>query len=613
MKPSSLLCLACILAACRIHAQVNVPARISLNPAVSPPQVKLSWPSIPGKTYEVWTTAALGEAGMTTNQPPLKARSTITELTRLAELPQTFYRIREQAVPPGNTGAITATTVAELEKMLGLTFTPAQRTQLAGYLTDQRATFEAMRKTRLLNSDPPSLVFNPIPAGFVLETTQHPISWSAPRNTAVPSNRRELAFYSVRDLGELIRTRQITSTELTQLFLERLKRYDSQLHCVINLTAELALEQAARADEELAAGKYRGPLHGIPYGIKDLFSARKYPTTWGAAPFKDQVIDEDATVVKRLELAGAVLIAKLSTGELAVNDVWFGGMTRNPWNPTQGSSGSSAGPASATAAGLVAFSIGSETLGSIVSPATVCRVTGLRPTFGRVSRAGAMTLSWSMDKVGPICRTVEDCALVLEAIRGADGIDQAVINAPFNYEPKMEVTKLRVGYRSGFVSTTTVNRLAGIVGQPQLSKVVFPTTPVQALPILSAESAAVFDELTRFGGDAFLQSGWPTTFRNGRTIPAVEYLQANRHRHRLIQGMAEVMKSVDVFVTSEADFATLEITNLTGQPCVVIPHGGSTSLSFIGKLFDEATVLALAKAYQDATAFHTNRPPAFVN
>jgi len=516
--------------------------------------------------------------------------------------------------------SVTTATIAEAEKILGLTFTSAQRSQMVQLLNNtaywgNRMAFESMRTHLLSNSDPPALVFNPVPFRFEFESMQVPISWSSPTHTTRPANVADLAFYSVRDLGELIRTGQLTSLELTTLCLDRLKRYDSSLFCVVTLTEDLALSQAARADAELADGMYRGPLHGIPYGIKDLFATKTYPTTWGAAPYKDQVIDEDAFVVQKLEQAGAVLVAKLACGALAQGDVWFGGRTRNPWNISQGSSGSSAGPASATAAGLVPFAIGTETLGSIIAPCRRCRVTGLRPSFGRVSRTGAMTLSWSMDKIGPICRTVEDCAIVFEAIRGPDGVDEAVLDIPFNYEPDRDLSDLRVGYRPG-VSSAIRNQLAAIVGESQLVSLSLPYYPYSAMTmIVDAEAAAVFDELTRSGDDALLTAqgkwDWPNLLRTARTIPAVEYIQADRLRRRLIQDVAALMNTVDVWVASD-EWATLCITNLTGQPCVVIPHGGGNSLSFIGGLYDEATILALAKAYQDRTAYHTGKPPLFV-
>ena len=592
-----------------LSAQPFLP--VAVEPAAN--QLRLTWPTIPGVYYDVYTSDQVDGLRASTNSRPVRAHTTIGSLTDPTDdtnAPIRFYGVKQHAAS-SSAAAITSTTAVEMQKVLGFTF--SNSSQLPSALRDNLASYQEMRKTRLLNSDSPALIFDPVPIGFTLETEQKPIHWSSPKIIAMPTNRAELAFYSVSDLGELIRTRQISSTELTQFYLERLKRYDRVLHCVITLTEEVALQQAAHADQEIAAGKYRGPLHGLPYGLKDLFSVRGYRTTWGAAPFKDQVIDADAAVAKKLEAAGAVLVAKLSTGELAVNDVWFGGQTRNPWSTGNGSSGSSAGPASATSAGLVAFAIGTETYGSIWSPCTVCRVTGLRSTFGRVSRTGAMTLSWSMDKIGPICRTVEDCAIVFDAIRGGDGLDQAVIEAPFNYDPAQDLRKLRIGYRSGDLNTTALNEFARIVDRSQLIRVTLPTTPVHAWTIISAEAAAAFDELTRFGADAFLvENVWPDAFRGGQTIPAVQYLQANRHRQKLVQQMAELMKTVDVLVGYDNDGVALEQTNLTGQPCAIVPHGGGTSISIIGKPFDEGTILALAKTFQDATPYHTNHPPAFL-
>lgn len=599
-------------------AQEAIPSNILVRRVNMTNETILSWAAIPGRTYVVRTRDGMDAPWLTTGLPSVKAQSTRASSNSdivTPGVPVRFFQIQAQAVPTGNTNPITSTTVAELETALGLTFTPAQRSQMLNALSSSRATYETMRKIRLLNSDSPALVFDPLPDGFRLETTQNPIMWTRPKRTTVPVNRAELAFYTVRDLGELIRSRQVTATELTELYLARLKAHDGILHCVITFTEELALNQAARADREIAEGKYRGPLHGIPYGIKDLFSARGYRTTWGAAPFKDQVIDEDATVVRKLEAAGAVLIAKLSTGELANGDGWFGGQTKNPWNVSQGSSGSSAGPAAAASAGLVAFSIGTETWGSIASPCTVCRITGLRTTFGRISRSGAMSLNWSMDKIGPICRDVEDCAIILDAIRGPDGIDRAAADLPFNYAPNQDLKRLRVGYRQGNLSSAVLNLLSDIVGPENLVSVTLPATPVNPLLILRVEAATAFDELTRFGGDSLLQTGWPQLFRVGRAIPAVEYLQADRLRKKLIQDMAELMREIDVYVGTQNEIVGGEangISNLTGQPCVFIPHGGETSLGFIGRPFDEATILALAKAYQDGTPYHTNHPPAFI-
>jgi Asp-tRNA(Asn)/Glu-tRNA(Gln) amidotransferase A subunit family amidase len=523
--------------------------------------------------------------------------------------------------------------IAASEKLFDLNFTTAERESLFAELTDHLEANQTLHTRSIGNSVPPSLVFNPLPVGFTPQTQEHALRLAPPQPLEVSENAdaaalEKLAYASVRDLGELVRTRRITSLQLTQMYLERLKKHGPQLEAVISLTEELALEQARRADSEIAAGNYRGPLHGIPYAAKDLLAVPGYKTTWGAAPFKDQVLDETATVVRKLTEAGAVLVAKTTLGALAWGDVWFGGKTRNPWNVEQGSSGSSAGSASCTSAGLVAFSIGTETLGSIVSPATRCGVTGLRPTFGRVSRAGAMALSWSMDKIGPICRTVEDCALVLDAIRGSDGLDPSVIDANFAYDATVDWQTLRIGYlKSAFDSdypnaatdAATLDKLRELGAQ--LVEFELPQYPLGAMVLtLSVEAAAAFDELTRSNADDELvrqiRNAWPNVFRAARYVPAVEYLQANRLRTQLIQDMHEAMQAVDVYLSPAFGGGNLLLTNLTGHPCVVLPNGfkedGSpVSITFMGGLFDEAAVLAVAKAYQDATDFHTRQPPLF--
>ena len=523
---------------------------------------------------------------------------------------------------------ITREMVAVAEQMIGLNFTEAKRDSMLGDLKENLDNFEKVRAITLNNSVPPALLFNPVPAEKKFDTKQLPQVWSRPAKIAVPANLEALAYAPVNELAELIRTRKITSTQLTKMYLDRLKKYGPKLECVVTLTEELALQQAQAADAEIAAGKYRGPLHGIPYGAKDLLAKRGYKTTWGSVPYKEQMIDADATVIQKLEAAGAVLVAKLTMGELAWGDVWFGGKTRNPWNLEQGSSGSSAGSASATAAGLVAFAIGTETWGSIVSPSTRCGVTGLRPTFGRVSRAGAMALSWSMDKIGPICRTVEDCALVFNAIIGADGIDQTIVDLPFNYNANVKLSSLRIGYyESAFEKDTTFKtqndavlaklRAAGA----NLIPIELPDYPINDLSfILSAEAAAAFDELTRSGKDDLLvrqiKNAWPNAFRAARFIPAVEYIQANRVRYLVIQAMEKLMSTVDVYVTPSFGGTNLLLTNLTGHPCVVAPNGfdkkgNPISITFVGQLYNEAATLAVAKIFQDATNFHTKHPPLF--
>jgi Asp-tRNA(Asn)/Glu-tRNA(Gln) amidotransferase A subunit family amidase len=516
--------------------------------------------------------------------------------------------------------------ITAAEKIIGLDFSPAERDSMLQDLIDNLGSYLKIRDIEIANAVPPALQFNPVPFGMKLETKRCKFVASPARKLQVPANLEELAFWPVRDLAELIRTRRITSTALTEMYIGRLKEYGAKLECVITLTEERALDQARRVDEEIARGKYRGFLHGIPYGAKDLFAVKGYKTTWGAAPYRDQMIDEDAAVIKKLEEAGAILVAKLTLGALAWGDVWFGGTTRNPWNPEQGSSGSSAGPASATAAGLVAFSIGTETWGSIVSPSTRCGTTGLRPTYGRVSRTGAMALSWSMDKIGPICRTVEDCAIVFNAIQGPDGVDQTLLDAPFNYRPNVDLKKLRIGYVKKLFEEDYPNKAVDAVTLAKLRElgadlipIELPAYPVDALAfILSAEAAAAFDELTRSGRDDLMtrqvRDAWPNVFRASRFIPAVEYLQANRLRYRIIQDMQKL--DVDVYVAPSFGGDNLLLTNLTGHPCVVLPNGfdekGSpVSISFIGRLFGEATLLEVAKAYQDATDFHEKHPPLF--
>lgn len=522
-------------------------------------------------------------------------------------------------------GIVTTKDIQSAEKIAGLRFTAKERRMMLDRVRRNRSSYEELRGIDLPNQVAPSLLFSPMVPGVEANGIPQPFLYTEGPEVRRPENLEDLAFHPVTALAGFIKTRQVTSEELTRLYLKRLKKYGPRLHCVITLTEDMALEQARRADEEIASGFYRGPLHGIPWGAKDLLATRGIKTTWGAAPYKDQVIAEDAAVVKRLEEAGAVLVAKLSMGALAMGDVWFGGQTRNPWEPEQGSSGSSAGSAAATAAGLVGFSIGTETYGSIVSPSTRCGVIGLRPTFGRVSRHGAMALSWSMDKIGPICRSVEDCALVFQAIQGPDGKDLAVMDIPFNWNPTSDLKAIRVGFlKNAFDrdSKTKKNDQAVLevlhsLGM-ELIPLKLPDFPVRALSfILSAEAAAAFDELTRSNLDNLLvrqnKGAWPNTFRQARLIPAVEYIQANRARSVLMQRMAEVMKGIDVYVAPSLGGNNLLLTNLTGHPCVVVPNGFDekghpTSISFVGNLFEEAKALRVAKAYQDATDFHLRRP-----
>lgn len=547
---------------------------------------------------------------------------------RVASLLLAALLARPQSFSQAPDTLITKEAVANAERLIGIPFTDAERDSMLEGLRVQAGQFIRIRSIDLPNSIPPAVQFNPIPLGYTKPAGKRSVELSAPKLPQVPTNLEELAFSSVGELAALVKSRKVTSRQLTEMYLSRLKKHGPTLLCVVTVTESLALSQADRADREIAGGRYRGPLHGIPYGAKDLLATRGVPTTWGSVPYKDQVIADDATVVRKLEEAGAVLVAKLTLGELAWGDVWFGGKTRNPWNIEQGSSGSSAGSAAATAAGLVAFAIGTETYGSIVSPSTRCGTTGLRPTYGLVSRAGAMALSWSMDKIGPICRSVEDCAIVVDAIDGADGIDQAVIDVPFRYGPLKDFRAIRVGYLKADFDSATSNRSADSTSLALLRSLGANLIPVQlpAYPvgdldiILSAEAAAAFDELTRSGRDDLMvrqiKDAWPNVFRHSRFIPAVEYIQANRVRYKLIQEMAGLMNGVDILVAPSLEGGALLTTNLTGHPCVVLPNGMTekgtpTSITFLGRLYDEGRLLAFAKRYQDATGFHLRRPPSF--
>lgn len=510
--------------------------------------------------------------------------------------------------------AVTEEMVKQAEWVSGIKLTDDARKAVVSAVTRLVRNFEALRKVPLPNSVPMALAFVPDPE----PTHSNGRGSVEPSTNAVPKRPptdEELAFLPVTSLAALLRTRQVTSTELTKLYLERLKKYDPALKCVVTLTEELALKQADRADREIAAGRYRGPLHGVPWGAKDLIAYPGYKTTWGATPFKDQTLDVTATVARKLDAAGAVLVAKLTLGALAQGDQWFGGRTRNPWDVRQGSSGSSAGSASAVAAGLVGFAIGSETLGSIVSPSTRCGTSGLRPTFGRVSRAGCMTLCWSLDKLGPLCRSVEDCALVFGAIHGADALDNAVVDRPFAWPCKRDLGAIKVGYVEGRVEAKDrpdlkVLREVGV----QLVPIKLPTANVSEAitTILDAEAAAAFDDLTRKGVTEGLNT-WPRTFRAGQFIPAVEYIRANRVRSLVMQEMARVMEQVDLYVGGN----DLSLTNLTGHPTAVLPNGFSkmggaevpSAITFTGRLFGETELLAVAHAYQQATGHHLKHPP----
>ena len=535
----------------------------------------------------------------------------------------------------GEPGPITTDHIAAAEVIMGLPFTPAERELMLPGANQILTHYDELRAVDLPNQVAPALQFNPqIPAPLAELPINPPLfipSLSIPLDEPppMPEHIEQLAFAPIAHLAYFLRSGQITSQALTKMYLTRLKRYGPEIECVVTITEELALELARRADAELAAGHDRGPLHGIPWGAKDLLATKGYPTTWGAMPYRDQVIEQDATVVRKLTDAGAVLVAKLTMGALAWGDVWFGGKTRSPWDLEQGSSGSSAGSGAATAAGLVAFAIGTETHGSIVSPSTNCGLSGLRPTFGRVSRTGAMALSWSMDKIGPMCRSVADCVHVFNAIYGPDGVDLTVTERPFVWEPELDLQKLRIGYtpkefeaeyegQANDLASLDVLRAMGV----ELIPIELPDYPLKAMNfILSVEAAAAFDELTRSNRDDLLvrqiADAWPNRFRQARLIPAVEYVQANRLRMLVMQQMAQLMADVDLYLSPALHGANLLLTNLTGHPSVVVPNGFRanglpSTITFTGRLYEEATVLAAAKAYQDATEHHLQHPPRFV-
>lgn len=523
--------------------------------------------------------------------------------------------------------------LSSASKLFDLTFTAQEIDTLYSDVLVNVANYKAMHGLSLGNDVPLSLWQNPRLPGMKFDETQRSVVWPTVK-VALPTNKADLAFYSIDQLAHLIKTKQISSLALTQLFIERIKTYGPILQCVISIQEDLALVQARQADKEIAAEKYRGLLHGIPYGLKDLFSVKGTKTTWGAAPYQDQVIEEDAYVYSKLKESGAVLVAKFTLGALAMGDYWYGGRTKNPWNLNVGSSGSSAGSASATVAGLVPFAIGTETWGSIVSPATTCGATGLRPTFGRISRSGAMALSYSLDKVGPICRSANDAAIVFHYLHGTDGKDLAAVNMPFNYNANRSIKGMKIAYAKNYfdkikdTSRSEWKVLADLKKQGvQLIPVDFPDENVYTFNIMDviigAECAAQFDELTRKNIDDQLtrqtKNDWPNQFRASRFIPAVEYINAQRHRYTLMQKVDAVISQYDAIICpSRGGGNQSAITNLTGHPVVCIPTGLDaknklpTGISFVGKLYDEGTLLRLAQFFQDHSPHENIHPNAFL-
>jgi Asp-tRNA(Asn)/Glu-tRNA(Gln) amidotransferase A subunit family amidase len=586
-----------------------------------------------------------------------------------------------KAVPVAMAGAVGAKVLAQqqaagplradmlncAEKIAGLEFHSDEEAALTGPLNNRLRIYQQLRDTRVPMDTEPAITFDPALPGKRPKgpaTPGAPIKYAKPPLTLKrPANLEDAAFWPVSRLAALIERRLVSSTELTTMYVARLKKYQPTLNFYVTLTEELAMAQAAEADREIKAGKYRGPLHGLPWGAKDLFATKGIKTTWGGEPYMDQVIDYDATVVERLREAGAILVAKLTLGALAQGDRWFGGRTNSPWNPTRGSSGSSAGPGSATAAGCVAFAIGTETRGSIISPATANGVVGLRPTYGRVSRYGAMALSTTMDKVGPMCRYVEDCALVLNAIYGPDAHDGTVADAAFKWNPDAPLSGYRIAYvRNAFEPAAVAAAAPDAAGRAgaaggaagrgggagggrggatpeqlaerrkiyqdvlatyrslgaKLEAIDLPDLSLAAQIgfVLEVESAASFDDLTRSGDVNQLATGtsrstWPNTFKAGRFVPAVEYIRAQRIRTLLMRQMDDFMSKYDVFLSAGSD-STLSVTNLTGHPAIALKCGitGDTPLMLMitGRLYEEATLCRVALAFEQATPWKDRHP-----
>ncbi len=512
-------------------------------------------------------------------------------------------------------------------KLMDIQFTDQEIEMMLADLKDNIMDFKKMHSLLLNNNVGMSIAQRLTPPA----EKQEKIKWQYDKKILMPVNKNELAFYSLKQLGSLLRNKSITSVELTQFYIDRIKKYGDTLQCVVNLTESIAMEQAAKADEDFKKGIDKGPLQGIPYGLKDLFAVKSTKTTWGAQPYKEQRIEEDAYVYTRLKEAGAVLVAKFTLGALAMGDYWFGGRTKNPWNLNFGSSGSSAGSASATVAGLIPFAIGTETHGSIISPSSTCGATGLRPTFGSVSRSGAMTLSWSLDKVGPICRSAEDAATVFSFIHGTDGNDLSAVNRTFNLSNKRGVKDLKIAYAKNHFERldTATSQEWGVIKALReqgitISPMILPDTDVYKFDliglVIGAEAAAAFDEFTRIGLDDQMtrqtRFDWPNYFRVSRLIPAVEYVNANRHRSILMQKMNEAMQPWDVIITPSFGNRQLAITNLTGHPALCMPIGFSkqgipNSITFISNLFREEELVKLGSYFQSVTEHDEKHPERF--
>ncbi len=577
------------------------------------------------------------------------AASAASPDTPPAGAPQTF------GAAPATGPAVSSNTFAEAEKLAQVSMTAAEREMAAGSWPSSMAGLVARRvgprALPLEDGLAPASVWNPMAAAGrrAPASAKDRFIRSAPRVAPLPKSDDDIAFAPVTQLSRWVETKAISSERLTRIYLARIARFDAKLRCFITVTPEHALKQAQQADKEIAAGHYRGPLHGIPYGVKDLLDTAGIRTTWGAEPFRERVPTADAAVIKHLNAAGAVLLGKLSLGALALNDIWFGGQTMNPWLLEEGASGSSAGPGAATAAALVAFSVGSETGGSIVSPSMRCGVTGLRPTYGRVARTGAMTLCWSLDKLGPMTRSVEDAMLVLDSIEGPDAGDVASVQMPMDFDAKASIKGLRVGYIPAWMNedpATDVDR-AALAMLPKLGltpvPVSLPAWPYETLDtILFAEAAAAFEELVLSGHIKELreqtQDAWPNTFRQARFLSAVDFVQADRLRRKVAQEMGRIMSEVDLLLVPSLRGEMLTISNHTGHPSLTlrtgsvevaqarsdwapdpsrplptfspprrVPHG----VTLIGRLFDEGTMARVGMVVEQAAGVAAERPAGF--
>jgi Asp-tRNA(Asn)/Glu-tRNA(Gln) amidotransferase A subunit family amidase len=546
-----------------------------------------------------------------------------------------WAQMREQGAQ-----TVTAEMLAGALAVAGLDFSEEDQKAMLQAVNRSLANYEELRNLHIPNDVAPPFYFSPLTPGMKVSRTREPLRFST---LAVkrPANLEDAAFWPITHLGHLLKTRQVTSLELTEMYLARLHRYNATLLCVVTFLDDVARAQAKQADAEIAAGRYKSPLHGIPWGAKDIIAVKGYKTTWGSGAYKDQMLEEEASLVEMLRDAGAVLLAKLSTGELAQGDQWFGGQTKNPWNTEQGSSGSSAGPASATAGGLVGFGIGSETSGSILSPSARCGVTGLRPTFGRISRYGVMALSWTQDRMGPLCRYAEDCAVVMSAIARPDNRDLSVSDIPFNWNAHLDTRQLRVGYLDGAFEETrdAVAKKADEQTLEQVRSLGVKLAPVKVpewsidVSSIGVESGVFFDDLIRSGRDKEMTNpGRANSFRSSRVIPAVEYLQGQRARSMMMAKLAEATADVDVYLVPANQGGGgggrgrgggggnrsvvgrhFSMANLACYPALNVVNGFTeagtpTCITFYARPFGEAELLAFGKAYQDATGFHQRHP-----